>query len=195
MVDLRRLLAPRVDRDRRWCPGRTGRASVPEARLRRSDLAGSPQAPRSGRRAVLPQPRRAAGRPGRGVPRRQPACDGRGDGARCARWAPAARCATDPALPSLGAADLQSELLDAAGDVPFLGPNCYGFVNTFDRVALWPDEHGMHPLDQGVAHRVAERQRRGQPHVPATRPAPRHDRLGRQPGQRRHGRLHRRVPR
>ena len=51
----------------------------------------------------------------------------------------------------LGAVDLQSELLEAAGDVPFLGPNCYGFVNTFDRVALWPDEHGMHRLAQGVA--------------------------------------------
>jgi acetate---CoA ligase (ADP-forming) len=50
-----------------------------------------------------------------------------------------------------GEADLQSDLLDAAGDVPFLGPNCYGFVNTFDRVALWPDEHGMGRFDRGVA--------------------------------------------
>jgi acyl-CoA synthetase (NDP forming) len=50
-----------------------------------------------------------------------------------------------------GDVDLQSDLLDAAGDVPFFGPNCYGFVNTFDRVALWPDEHGMHTLDRGVA--------------------------------------------
>ncbi|MEP7047018.1 MAG: acetate--CoA ligase family protein [Ilumatobacteraceae bacterium] len=50
-----------------------------------------------------------------------------------------------------GEAELQSDLLDAAGDVPFFGPNCYGFVNTFDRIALWPDEHGMHPLEQGVA--------------------------------------------
>jgi acyl-CoA synthetase (NDP forming) len=50
-----------------------------------------------------------------------------------------------------GDADLQRDLLDAAGDVPFLGPNCYGFVNTFDHVALWPDEHGMHRLEQGVA--------------------------------------------
>ena len=50
-----------------------------------------------------------------------------------------------------GDVDLQSDLLDAAGDVPFLGPNCYGIVNTFDRVALWPDEHGMHILERGVA--------------------------------------------
>ena len=50
-----------------------------------------------------------------------------------------------------GYVDLQADLLDAAGDVPFLGPNCYGFVNTFDRVALWPDEHGMQQLDRGVA--------------------------------------------
>ncbi len=50
-----------------------------------------------------------------------------------------------------GDADLQRDLLDAAGDLPFFGPNCYGFVNTFDRVALWPDEHGMIALDRGVA--------------------------------------------
>ena len=50
-----------------------------------------------------------------------------------------------------GEADLQRDLLDAAGDVPFLGPNCYGYVNTFDRVALWPDEHGMQRFERGVA--------------------------------------------
>ena len=49
--------------------------------------------------------------------------------------------------------------------------------------------------ERGVAHRVAERQRRRQPHVPTARSAPRHDRLRRQPGQRRHGGLHRGVPR
>ena len=50
-----------------------------------------------------------------------------------------------------GEVDLQSDLLGAAGDLPFFGPNCYGFVNTFDRVALWPDEHGMQAWEQGVA--------------------------------------------
>ncbi len=46
---------------------------------------------------------------------------------------------------------LQAELLAAAGGLPFLGPNCYGYVNTFDRVALWPDEHGCAVFDRGVA--------------------------------------------
>jgi acetyl-CoA synthetase len=46
---------------------------------------------------------------------------------------------------------LQQALLDAAGDLPFFGPNCYGFVNTFDRIALWPDEHGLGRHDRGVA--------------------------------------------
>jgi acetate---CoA ligase (ADP-forming) len=50
-----------------------------------------------------------------------------------------------------GEVSLQRDLLDAAGDVPFFGPNCYGYVNTFDRVALWPDEHGMQRHEQGVA--------------------------------------------
>lgn len=47
--------------------------------------------------------------------------------------------------------DLQTELLAAAGEMPFFGPNCYGFVNTFDRVALWPDEHGLGRHERGVA--------------------------------------------
>lgn len=46
---------------------------------------------------------------------------------------------------------LQQELLDAAAGMPLFGPNCYGYVNTFDRVALWPDEHGMTRHDRAVA--------------------------------------------
>ena len=47
--------------------------------------------------------------------------------------------------------DLQAQLVDAAGGMPILGPNCYGFVNALDRVAIWPDQHGMTPVDRGVA--------------------------------------------
>jgi acetate---CoA ligase (ADP-forming) len=47
--------------------------------------------------------------------------------------------------------DLQRELLVAADGMPLLGPNCYGFVNGLGRVALWPDEHGVKPLQRGVA--------------------------------------------
>ncbi|SMX29065.1 hypothetical protein TRP8649_03196 [Pelagimonas phthalicica] len=48
-------------------------------------------------------------------------------------------------------ADLQQALLAAAGDMRLLGPNCYGFVNALDCAALWPDQHGMQPVDRGVA--------------------------------------------
>lgn len=47
--------------------------------------------------------------------------------------------------------DLQNRLVKAAGDMPILGPNCYGFINALDRVAIWPDQHGMGPVDRGVA--------------------------------------------
>ncbi len=47
--------------------------------------------------------------------------------------------------------DLQAQLIAAAGNMPILGPNCYGFVNALDRVAIWPDQHGMRPVDSGVA--------------------------------------------
>ena len=46
---------------------------------------------------------------------------------------------------------LTAELCAGAGDMPFLGPNCYGFVNFFDRVALLPDQVIGPPLDRGVA--------------------------------------------
>ncbi|WP_238372283.1 acetate--CoA ligase family protein [Heliomarina baculiformis] len=47
--------------------------------------------------------------------------------------------------------ELQGRLLDAAGDMPIFGPNCYGFVNALDGAAIWPDQHGMSPVDSGVA--------------------------------------------
>jgi acyl-CoA synthetase (NDP forming) len=50
-----------------------------------------------------------------------------------------------------GDEQLQLDLLAAAGEMPFFGPNCYGFVNTFDRVALWPDEHGCGRFERGAA--------------------------------------------
>ncbi len=46
---------------------------------------------------------------------------------------------------------LQQELLAKADGMPLLGPNCYGFVNGLGRVALWPDEHGIKPLERGIA--------------------------------------------
>lgn len=48
-------------------------------------------------------------------------------------------------------ADLQNQLLTAAGDMPFLGPNCYGYVNYLDGALLWPDQHGGKRTDSGVA--------------------------------------------
>ena len=50
-----------------------------------------------------------------------------------------------------GDAHLQAQLLEAANGMPLMGPNCYGFVNGLARAALWPDEHGVEPLERGVA--------------------------------------------
>ncbi len=50
-----------------------------------------------------------------------------------------------------GGGDLQARLLRAAGDMPILGPNCYGFINALDGVAIWPDQHGCRPVARGVA--------------------------------------------
>ena len=48
-------------------------------------------------------------------------------------------------------ADLQAQLLEAAGEMPFLGPNCYGFINYLDGALLWPDQHGGQRAGKGVA--------------------------------------------
>ena len=48
-------------------------------------------------------------------------------------------------------ADLQVQLLKVAGDMPIIGPNCYGFVNYLDGALLWPDQHGGVRVDSGVA--------------------------------------------
>ena len=47
--------------------------------------------------------------------------------------------------------DLQAQLIAAAGDMPILGPNCYGFINALDGALLWPDQHGCDRVDRGVA--------------------------------------------
>lgn len=50
-----------------------------------------------------------------------------------------------------GGAELQAQLVKAAGDMPLLGPNCYGLVNYLDNIPIWPDEHGGAAVDRGVA--------------------------------------------
>jgi acyl-CoA synthetase (NDP forming) len=52
------------------------------------------------------------------------------------------------------AASLQAALVEAAGDMPIIGPNCYGLINYCDGALLWPDQHGgrrLGPDDRGVA--------------------------------------------
>ena len=46
---------------------------------------------------------------------------------------------------------LTRELSINAGALPFFGPNCYGFVNFFDNVAMMPDQIVGSPVDRGVA--------------------------------------------
>lgn len=45
----------------------------------------------------------------------------------------------------------QKALLEAARDMPIIGPNCYGLINYLDGALLWPDQHGGIRVDTGVA--------------------------------------------
>jgi len=42
-------------------------------------------------------------------------------------------------------------LVKAADGMPLIGPNCYGFINSLDGAALWPDVHGCESVSGGVA--------------------------------------------
>ena len=46
---------------------------------------------------------------------------------------------------------LRDELEQIPSDLPFIGPNCYGFINFFDQVALWPDQVVGQVIERGVA--------------------------------------------
>ena len=46
---------------------------------------------------------------------------------------------------------LEKELTKLAGDMPIIGPNCYGFINYLENVALWPFAHGGWCPGFGVA--------------------------------------------
>ncbi|MCV6576659.1 MAG: acetate--CoA ligase family protein [Cohaesibacter sp.] len=48
-------------------------------------------------------------------------------------------------------ASLQTRLIEAAGDMPLIGPNCYGVINYLDGALLWPDQNGGKAVDKGVA--------------------------------------------
>ena len=48
-------------------------------------------------------------------------------------------------------AGLQAALVGAAGEMPVLGPNCYGMINYLDGALLWPDQHGGKRVAGGVA--------------------------------------------
>ena len=46
---------------------------------------------------------------------------------------------------------LQDELVSAAGNMPLVGPNCFGLVNYLDKSALWPYLFGGQPVAKGAA--------------------------------------------
>ncbi|HWX69960.1 MAG TPA: acetate--CoA ligase family protein [Steroidobacteraceae bacterium] len=46
---------------------------------------------------------------------------------------------------------LTGDLIASAGELPFFGPNCYGFVNFLDGAALWPDQLVGRRRERGVA--------------------------------------------
>ena len=46
---------------------------------------------------------------------------------------------------------LEGELVEAAGDMALVGPNCYGVINSLNGLSLFPPPHGATRIDRGVA--------------------------------------------
>jgi acyl-CoA synthetase (NDP forming) len=47
--------------------------------------------------------------------------------------------------------ELEMRLLEASGDMPLVGPNCYGLLNYVEGAMLWPDQQGGRRVEEGVA--------------------------------------------
>jgi acetyl-CoA synthetase len=47
--------------------------------------------------------------------------------------------------------ELERQLLEASGEMPLVGPNCYGLLNYLDGAMLWPDQQGGRRVESGVA--------------------------------------------
>ncbi|OQY17767.1 MAG: CoA-binding protein [Chloroflexi bacterium] len=47
--------------------------------------------------------------------------------------------------------ELQKQLLEASGNMPLVGPNCYGLLNYLNGAMLWPDQQGGRRVEEGVA--------------------------------------------
>lgn len=47
--------------------------------------------------------------------------------------------------------ELERQLLEASGEMPLVGPNCYGLLNYLDGAIIWPDQQGGRRVDSGVA--------------------------------------------
>ena len=47
--------------------------------------------------------------------------------------------------------DKTTKLIRNAGKMPFLGPNCYGFINYLDKISVWSDQVAGMPVKKGVA--------------------------------------------
>ncbi len=54
-------------------------------------------------------------------------------------------------LNTLEGKEKTKKLLANSGKTPFLGPNCYGFINYFDRVSVWSDQVAGNQTNKGVA--------------------------------------------
>ena len=46
---------------------------------------------------------------------------------------------------------LEDRLIKECGDTPLIGPNCYGFINFSDNLALWPFSHKGERCKKGIA--------------------------------------------
>jgi hypothetical protein len=115
-------------------------------RFSRSGLASASNARDGWRAASVSIGRRSARGTRRGVHRCEQNChrrDGAHSGGTRAGGAVCFASGFRESVKETGDGDtLEAALVEAAGEMRILGPNCYGFLNLLDGAVLWPDIHG-----------------------------------------------------
>ena len=151
MRSLSRLLFPALHRLHRRARMRHRHPQDAAARLRGPPLAREPAPPGDRRHCHRPDRGRPARGAGCGLHRGEARADDRHHGGPRPHRRRRREWCSPRGSPRPATRISSARSWTAAAGMPFLGPNCNGYVNFMSKAVLWPDEYGGGPCACGVA--------------------------------------------